>query len=208
MPFNPAEHLTPARKGSPPDYLAVKWRLVWLRDEHPDATTEVQHIEISPDIAIFKATVTIPGHGSATDYGSETPRDFGDYIEKAATKSLGRALAQLGYGTQFVGAELDEGVRIVDSPTAPRAPHSLTPHQVPQDAPKRRPSAEPLTPHQQGAVDSAWDMAASDTYPAVLAMLRTVFPSATPGQLTAIDDERRKIAAKHFPDAAMNGEKP
>jgi hypothetical protein len=68
----------------------------------------VEHVEISPDSAIFRATVTIPGAGSATDYGSETPKDFGDYIEKAATKALGRALAQLGYGTQFVGFELDE----------------------------------------------------------------------------------------------------
>lgn len=50
-------------------------------------------------------------------------------------------------------------------------------------------------------------MAPSDTYPAVLAMLRTVFPGATPGQLTALDDERRTIAAKHFPDAQMNGGK-
>jgi hypothetical protein len=76
----------------------------------------VEHVEISPDIAIFRATVTIPGAGSATDYGSETPKDFGDFIEKAATKALGRALAQLGYGTQFVGFELDENTRIVDSP--------------------------------------------------------------------------------------------
>ena len=35
--------------------------------------------------------------------------------EKAETKAVGRALAMLGYGTQFA-PELDEGERIVDSP--------------------------------------------------------------------------------------------
>jgi hypothetical protein len=115
--FDPAKFLRNIKgKGGTAEYLDVKWRLVWLRSEHPDATTSIEHIEIGPDQAIFRATVSIPGGGSATDYGSETPRDFGDYIEKAATKALGRALAQLGYGTQFVGDELDEGDRIVDSP--------------------------------------------------------------------------------------------
>lgn len=50
-------------------------------------------------------------------YGSESVRDFGDYSEKASTKSLGRALLMLGYGTSFA-AELDEGDRIVDAPVA------------------------------------------------------------------------------------------
>ncbi len=51
--------------------------------------------------ALFKAQVSIPGGGSATGWGSETSQDFSDYIEKAETKALGRALAALGYGTQF-----------------------------------------------------------------------------------------------------------
>ena len=36
-PFEPARYLTRVN-GS--DYLEVKWRLVWLRDQHPDATVE------------------------------------------------------------------------------------------------------------------------------------------------------------------------
>jgi len=157
MTFDPSKHLRNIKgKGGNAEYLDVKWRLVWLREEHPDAATGVEHIEISPDIAIFKATVSIPGGGSATDYGSETPRDFGDYIEKAATKALGRALAQLGYGTQFVGEELSEGVRIVDSPVeraaqpayAPQrngsAPTRLVAPPTPQSAPQ--PPAPALAP--------------------------------------------------------------
>jgi hypothetical protein len=140
--FDPTKHLRQLRgKGGTADYLDVKWRLVWLRAEHPDATTAVEHVEISPDIAICRATVTIPGAGSATDYGSETPKDFGDYIEKAATKALGRALAQLGYGTQFVGFELDENTRIVDSPVdRKRQPEDDDGHTASQPRPQPAPA--------------------------------------------------------------------
>lgn len=59
-----------------------------------------------------------PAGAEATGHGSETPRDFSDYIEKAETKAIGRALAALGYGTQFVESELEgkQGPRPVDSP--------------------------------------------------------------------------------------------
>ncbi len=99
-PFDPAQYLS---NFDGREYLEVKWRLLWLRSEHPDArmTTEiVQHNE-EGGFALFRAEVEIPGGGKATGWGSETVRDFHDYIEAAETKALGRALAALGYGTQF-----------------------------------------------------------------------------------------------------------
>src|SRR5947208_13907154 len=98
--FDPTQYLS---KFDGRDYLEVKWRLLWLRTEHPDAriTTEiVQHNEEN-GFALFRAEAEIPGGGKATGWGSETVRDFHDYIEAAETKSIGRALAALGYGTQF-----------------------------------------------------------------------------------------------------------
>lgn len=121
MTFNPSDHLTKL-KGK--DYLEAKWRLVWLRDEHPDAMIETQHIELSDEHAIFRAVVTFKEGGGASGYGSETKRDFGDYIEKAETKAIARALAAAGYGTQFTGDEMAEGERIVDSPVQRSAPRS------------------------------------------------------------------------------------
>ncbi len=52
-------------------------------------------------MAVFRAEVILPNGGRATGYGSEAQADFADYIEKAETKAIGRALAALGYGTQF-----------------------------------------------------------------------------------------------------------
>jgi hypothetical protein len=97
-PFDPSRYLTKV-KGS--DYLEVKWRLVWLRDQHPDATIETDLVAHSGNHAIFRAQVTLPTGASATGWGSEDASTFANYIEKAETKAIGRALAALGFGTQF-----------------------------------------------------------------------------------------------------------
>ena len=83
------------------DYLEVKWRLLWLRTEHPDAVIATELVKHEVGMALFKARITLPDGAEATGWGSETINDFGDYIEKAETKALGRACAALGYGTQF-----------------------------------------------------------------------------------------------------------
>jgi hypothetical protein len=83
------------------EYLEVKWRLLWLRTEHPEALVQTELVKHGAGLALFRARVSIPGGGEASGWGSETADDFGDYIEKAETKALGRALAALGYGTQF-----------------------------------------------------------------------------------------------------------
>lgn len=113
--FDPSRYLT---KVGSADYLEVKWRLVWLREMHPDAVIETELVSNDDQLSVFRAKVSIPGGGSATGWGSEGYNDFRDYLEKAETKALGRALAALGFGTQFCpdhefGA--DRGA-VVDSP--------------------------------------------------------------------------------------------
>jgi hypothetical protein len=121
MPFNPNDHLINLKGKS---YLEVKFRLVWFRDEHPDwgITTEIIKIDTEAKYAIVKATIT-DQHGRILAQGTkmEDIKGFGDWLEKAETGAIGRALGILGYGTQFA-PEFDEitpGVenpRIVDSP--------------------------------------------------------------------------------------------
>jgi hypothetical protein len=114
MAFNPNEHMMKL-KGK--DYLQVAWRLVWFREDHPDWGINAECIEQDQEHAIFKAVICDEnGIQKSSGHGSESKRDFGDYLEKAETKAIGRALAMLGYGTQFAADELDEGERIVDSP--------------------------------------------------------------------------------------------
>src|SRR5215213_10177666 len=101
--FDPTPYLRQLHvrgRGGGADYLDVKWRLLWLRKEHPDAEIVTELVQHDPQMAIFKATVTVPTGGKATGYGSETASDFPDFIEKAETKAIGRALSVLGYGAQ------------------------------------------------------------------------------------------------------------
>lgn len=129
MAFNPNEHMMKL-KGK--DYLQVAWRLVWFREDHPDFGINTEALSLTEDHAIFKTTITdANGIQLSSGHGSESKRDFGDFIEKAETKAIGRALAMLGYGTQFAADELDEGDRIVDSPINRG---KVQPEQLPADA--------------------------------------------------------------------------
>jgi len=112
----------PGRKGNA-DYLPVAARLAWFRSEYPQGTLDLEHIVLTDQLAVFKAVIETGLGGRATGYGSESPADFRDYIEKASTKAIGRALSALGFGTMEAGEEMAEGVsqstgelRIVDAP--------------------------------------------------------------------------------------------
>lgn len=89
------------RKLDGKDYLEVKWRLLWLRTERPEAVVSTELVKHEAGLALFRARVSLPDGGEASGWGSETSSDFSDYIEAAETKALGRALAALGFGTQF-----------------------------------------------------------------------------------------------------------
>jgi len=141
--FNPSEHLTNIGTDKKPRmYLEVKHRLVWLREQCPDAeiSTEILHLDLEKEVSaevyewdeaqrksvkvvkhgkglvIFKATIKLPSGAIGTGTKMENAAAFGDFLEKAETGSIGRALASLGYGTAATD-EMSEGEgRVVDSP--------------------------------------------------------------------------------------------
>ena len=78
--------------------------MVWYLEDHQQGTsTRVLDKIIDPDrgFAYFELEVKDSNDNAEVGVGSETAADFHDYIEKAYTKAYGRALAALGYGTQF-----------------------------------------------------------------------------------------------------------
>ncbi len=164
--FNPSEHIMQIKsdQGSK-DYLPVQWRLVWFRSVCPEGSieTEMLHLDLDRDteeevyvwnaerrrsekiskhaqgFVIFRAVVKDGQGGIATGTKSEKAASFPDFIEKAETGAIGRALAALGYGTQFTGDEWDEAHRIVDSPVDRQptlaAKHSGDGHRVDSSRP-------------------------------------------------------------------------
>lgn len=105
-------------KGKP--YLQVAHRLVWFREENPLGVIKTQILHQQDGWVIVRAEIAVPGTNGVMNLISsahkmETKENFGDYIEKAETGAIGRALAMAGYGTQFE-PEFDEGDRLADSP--------------------------------------------------------------------------------------------
>ena len=118
MAFDFKRHLIKVQGGR--TYLPVSARIVWFRQEHPDWSIETEAVEINHEkqYAIFRARIC-DGDGKlmATGTKKEDVKGFGDWIEKAETGSVGRALALCGFGTQF-SPDLDESTagRFADSP--------------------------------------------------------------------------------------------
>jgi hypothetical protein len=99
------------------DYLEVKYRLVWFREDHPDWSIETEFVSITLTSSMAKAVIKDDkGRIIATSHKFEDKVGFPDFIEKSETGAIGRALALLGYGTQFCADDLDEGKRLADSP--------------------------------------------------------------------------------------------
>jgi hypothetical protein len=130
MPFDPRQHLI-SLKGK--DYLPVAARLVWLNEEAERYTITTSILKLEDTFAVVQATVTVSDKENnavktATALKREDKTHFADFLEKAETGSVGRALGMLGYGTQFA-PEFDETngqpePRVVDSPQSAPAPRA------------------------------------------------------------------------------------
>lgn len=98
------------------DYLPVAARIAWFRREHPDWSIITKTIQLANKAVLMKAIVKdATGKVIATARKKETEIGFPDYIEKAETGAVGRALAMCGYGT-LQAPEFDEQERLADSP--------------------------------------------------------------------------------------------
>jgi hypothetical protein len=98
-------------------YLPVAPRIAWFRKEHPDWGIITRAVRMADKAVVMKAVIKDgDGRVIATARKKETESGFPDYIEKAETGAVGRALAMCGYGT-LQAPEFDEGGRLADAPS-------------------------------------------------------------------------------------------
>jgi hypothetical protein len=157
------------------EYLPVQARVHWFRTLNPFGRIETEMIFYDPaqQIAVFKASV-YDGEDRllATATKMESGKEFSDYLEKAETGAIGRALALAGYGTQFAPELLEtdsgpptEPSQMVDSGRQPMQ----TNHVQRAKMPTQRPAAQPVRPaaqHQRPAAMQQKPVAVAATEPA------------------------------------------
>ena len=98
------------------DYLPVAARIAWFRKDHPYWSISTDVEQLANKAVVMKATIKdMLGTVIATARKKETEIGFPDYIEKAETGAIGRALAMCGYGT-LQAPEFDEHDRLADAP--------------------------------------------------------------------------------------------
>src|SRR5947209_20604993 len=116
--FRPSEHLMNiGTQKKPRMYLETKYRLVWLREQEPDATieTEILHMDLDKEVTavvsewdetqgrmvkvtkhgqglvIIKATVKLPSGAIGTGTKMQNGAEFSEWLEKCETGATGRA---------------------------------------------------------------------------------------------------------------------
>ena len=157
-PFNPQDHVIELKRNQKKkdskgrdyyeevitEYLPVQWRIAWFRHENPKGKIESKpiHIDYEKGEAVFETYAEREDGGFAIMHGSETRADWKDWLEKAQTKSIGRTLSALGYGSQFHDPEFDEQERIADSPVIPTQ-NSISPQSQVEPNPPTAQDAEP-----------------------------------------------------------------
>lgn len=130
-------------------YLPAAYRIVWFRDELGDdwgIRTKLIEGGHEAGFATVHAEVVNPeGRVIASGMKTESKTDFpAGWVEKAESGSVARALALLGFGTQFTPELDDDGFRPADSPQgrpASASSASAMPAAAHRDEREARPAA-------------------------------------------------------------------
>ena len=207
MSFDPRLHLLNL-KGK--DYLPVAARLIWLNEEAPRYTIQSQILKLEDTYAIVQATVTVfDDTASPIKTASATKREdkthFPDYLEKAETGAVGRALGMLGFGTQFA-PEFDElngalEARVVDKPQVPRVldkePESLP--ELPRPKPEEAPRPEDA-PRSEDVRRSSSEETSRPKLSSIAVKPASQLQAPTNARKPKLDDEPAPTRATTLPD--------
>lgn len=118
-------------------YLQVAHRIMWFLEEKPNWVISTKIVELKDKFVIMSATI-IDESGVARATAHKCAGFQENDLEKCETGAIGRALAFLGYGTQFALDELEEKEKLADAPLEIKSPNKGT-----LDAPKAQSKPKP-----------------------------------------------------------------
>lgn len=105
------------------NYLQVAFRLIWFLEEKPNWRISTSIVERTDSFVIMEANI-LDEQGIIRSTAHKCSK-FGPLeLEKCETGAVGRALAYIGYGTQFAEDLFDEADDIADAPIAPKRPEA------------------------------------------------------------------------------------
>lgn len=142
-------------------YLDVKFRKLWFRLKHPNGKIKKSIIKLTEQLAIVESRVYLDKNDSDENYVasamaqrwySQNDKYGSKYVELAETASVGRALADAGFGLQFcdIGEESDPA--IVDAAMPTPGQETILPVQSSSlPAQSNNPIAPPLSTPTQSA---------------------------------------------------------
>lgn len=145
-------------KKSVSDYLKVAGRILLFRLDYPTGSIITEALSIDETAALFRASVWLDGvqvaagHARITSVGSDNVK--GRYVEMAETNAIGRALGNLGYGTEEFTD--DDNEYIADSPVESRPRRQSAPAAPP------RPPKPPVDPRSPQGIATAWAKSCTD----------------------------------------------
>ena len=91
------------------DYLQVAYRVLWFRELHPDWSIETDIVYRDEKYALVRATIkNESGRIMAQAHKDCSLASFREFVVKAETGAIGRALGLVGCATQFCTQDLDE----------------------------------------------------------------------------------------------------
>lgn len=146
VPYDPSKALIKVQGGR--SYLRAAARVAWFRSEKPlwGIVTEIVEVNFAEKYAMFRASIfNEEGRLIATATKQEDVKGFADYVEKAETGAVSRALALVGYGAvEDANGTPPAAQKNAGYSSRPQAPTYGTPRTPPppaRTAPTRIPEA-------------------------------------------------------------------
>lgn len=106
-------------------YLDCIYRVQWFREQHPDWKIHTNIVNADKEGALVRAVIMNDKNEVLATAHRYQDKTFKNYIEKAESQAIGRALALCSFGTTFAAADFEESddpSGLADSPSDAHLP--------------------------------------------------------------------------------------